>query len=416
MNTMTTTGPSTTVLMPKAFCELHFMVVEDHPLQRQMLMLALRNLGASHISEAADGHQALTLIRDTDTPVNIVVCDLDMPNMDGMAFIRHVGEYSHQPSLIVTSALEPGLLASVDTMAKAYGIRLLGTIEKPATPERLLHTIVKHDGEDRTLSSSGSTILSLEDIKSALEEDRFVAYFQPKVSLPAGSLAGAEALARLRHPQLGIVPPSAFISLMESEGLIDRLTWAMLLQSATACAEWQRRGIQITVSVNLSLVSLGDPALADRITELVRDQQLDPRMMVLEITESAAMTDIGPALENLARLRMKGFGLSIDDFGTGYSSMQQLSRIPFTELKIDRSFVADAGNNQQRRIMLESSNNLAQKLGLKAVAEGVETREELQQLEQIGCAIAQGYFIARPMPAAEFLDWALKWRPESLLR
>jgi EAL domain-containing protein (putative c-di-GMP-specific phosphodiesterase class I) len=132
--------------------------------------------------------------------------------------------------------------------------------------------------------------------------------------------------------------------------------------------------------------------------------------MVLEITETAAMTDIGKALENLARLRMKGFGLSIDDYGTGYSSMQQLSRIPFTELKIDQSFVLSATEKESSRVMLASSLDLARNLKLKSVAEGVETRAHWDVLKNLGCDIAQGYFVARPMEAKAFEDWVLEWR------
>jgi EAL domain-containing protein (putative c-di-GMP-specific phosphodiesterase class I) len=231
------------------------------------------------------------------------------------------------------------------------------------------------------------------------------------VDLVKGEVVGAEALARWRHPQRGMVPPYAFIRVLEDRELIDKLTWIMVDRSAAACVAWRGQGLSVTVSVNLSPKSLEDPALADRITELVQKRGLQPRDMILEITESAAMTDVARALENLARLRVKGFGLSIDDYGTGYSSMQQLARIPFTELKIDRSFVTDAATHGQRGVMLESSIDMAHKLGLKVVAEGVETRADWNQLKRIGCSLAQGYFIAKPMPAAEFVDWAFEWTP-----
>ncbi len=178
--------------------------------------------------------------------------------------------------------------------------------------------------------------------------------------------------------------------------------------AAEACLNWQSSGLgeDINVSVNLSLKSLADTTLADRLTKTVADAGLHPKHMVLEITESAAMTDVAHCLENLARLRMKGFGLSIDDYGTGYSSMQQLSRIPFSELKIDRSFVTDVALYPQRRVILASSIDMARKLGLKVVAEGVESRVDWDRLKELGCTMAQGYFIAKPMPAAEFSTWA----------
>jgi EAL domain-containing protein (putative c-di-GMP-specific phosphodiesterase class I) len=406
----------TEIPLPEKTRGLRFLVVEDHPLQRKMLGIALRAIGAQHINEAAEGREALQLLHGADPRVDIVVCDLDMPNMDGMAFIRHLGDVAEHPALIVTSALDPGLLSSVETMARAYGIRLLGTIEKPATPEKLAPLVLNLDTRPHGGSRPDIPVLSETEVIAALEGDRIIPFFQPKVALSSGALVGAEALARLRHPDLGMMSPASFIGVVEKLGLIDRLTWSMLRQSAAACSAWQRQGLDITVSVNLSQSSLADPSLAGRITSLVSQQNLDPRKMVLEITESAAMTEVGPALENLTRLRMKGFGLSIDDFGTGYSSMQQLSRIPFTELKIDRSFVSGAEHHAQRKIILESSNDLARRLGLKSVAEGVETRSEWDELMRVGCAIAQGYFIAQPMPAAEFLRWAQDWHPQRLQR
>ena len=164
------------------------------------------------------------------------------------------------------------------------------------------------------------------------------------------------------------------------------------------------------MSVNLSLKSLTDIRLADRVTELVLSENLEPRHMVLELTESAATTDVGKALENLARLRMKGFGLSIDDYGTGYSSMQQLTRIAFTELKIDQSFVTNAAKQESAKVILESSLDMARKLNITAVAEGVETQADWNLLRQLGCGLAQGYFIARPMEAGAYPNWVRGWK------
>jgi len=390
---------------------LSVLVAEDHDFQRQMLVQALRSLRVGRIAEAKDGLEALDHLKRTDTRTDITICDLDMPNMDGMELIRRITETGTRSSLIVTSALDRTLIAAVGTMARDYGIRLLGAIEKPVTPQKLRALISRHLSIPQVLEEPPGPGLSGDEILAALEEERFEAFFQPKIDLHTGLLVGAEALARLRHPQRGIVGPSEFIGYLEEHGLIDRLTRIILRQAATACAGWLKEGLDITVSVNLSLTSLHDPALAEQVTQMVRAAGLDPARMVLEITESAAMADVGHALENLARMRMKGFGLSIDDFGTGYASLQQLARVPFTELKIDRSFVADASLNPRRNVMLESSNDLARRLGLKSVAEGVETRADWDHLRKIDCAVAQGYFIAKPMPAADFLGWARAWRP-----
>ena len=163
------------------------------------------------------------------------------------------------------------------------------------------------------------------------------------------------------------------------------------------------------MAVNLSIKSLSDVRVADQITEIVRQQEIDTRYIVLEITESAATTDLGQVLENLARLRMKGFELAIDDYGTGYSSLEQLTRIPFTELKIDQSFVTHAGRQESAKVILASSLDMARRLHLRAVAEGVETRANWDLLVQLGCDVAQGYYISKPMSAAAYLDWLGAW-------
>jgi EAL domain-containing protein (putative c-di-GMP-specific phosphodiesterase class I) len=217
---------------------------------------------------------------------------------------------------------------------------------------------------------------------------------------------GAEAVARWRHPQHGVIRPQAFIDSMERSGLIEDLTQVIVKEAAINCRRWREAGLDVSVGINLSLKSLHDVTLAERLTKLVHAQGLEPKQVIFEVTESAAAGDLARALENLSRLRMKGFGLSIDDYGTGYSSMQRLTRVPFTELKIDQSFVKNASTQPSSLAVLESSLEMAQKLGIVAVAEGVENRREWELVRSLGCQLAQGYFIARPMEAGQFLSWA----------
>lgn len=303
---------------------LNFLVAEDHEIQRRALVRMLVSLGAKDINEAPNGDAALKVMQDPIQPVDIVISDLDMPGMDGMEFIRHLGAAGMPVSVILISALEPNLLASVATMTEAYGIRLLGVIEKPITTRKLAPLIKLHKSVQEVVGrpTAAGPSFTLEEIAAGLKNAEFEPFFQPKVELATGKVKGAEALARWRHPHEGIVAPYAFIKPLEDNGLIDGLTWVMLKKAAAFCSRWRGAGLGATVSVNLSLKSLSDVQIADHVTEIVRCQNLEPRYMVLEVTESAATTDVGEALENLARLRMKGFGLSIDDYGTGYSSMQ----------------------------------------------------------------------------------------------
>jgi EAL domain-containing protein (putative c-di-GMP-specific phosphodiesterase class I)/FixJ family two-component response regulator len=393
---------------------LCFLVAEDHDFQRRTLVGMLKRLGAKNVIDAADGRAALGLLRDPATQVDIIVSDLDMPGMDGMELIRHIGEAGIPVSMILSSAIDRAVLASVQTMTKAYGIALLGAIEKPvaltkleAMIERYRPPLAKSDRPRAAMSP-----FSADDIRRGLQNDEFEPFFQPKIDLRTGQIESAEALARWRHPEKGIVGPYAFIGVMEDADLIDDLTWAMLKRSARQRLEWTDLGIapEMAVSVNLSLLSLMSTKIADRITEVVRGEGIEPNSIILEVTESAAMTEVPRALENLARLRMRGFRLSIDDYGTGYSSMQQLTRIAFTELKIDQSFVMSALDNETSKVILESSIDMARKLNIKSVAEGVETRAHWDLLQALGCDIAQGYFIARPMPGADVAEWAAQWK------
>jgi EAL domain-containing protein (putative c-di-GMP-specific phosphodiesterase class I) len=382
------------------------LVVEDDGFQRRTLARMLRSLGVPEVQEAGDGKQALALIQSA-RQADLVVCDLDMPQMDGMEFIRHLGRVDRKVSVIIASAQPNALLNSVAKMASAYDVRVLGTIEKPVTLEALRKLIVLHE-PTRPQPAQVSTIapgFSLKQILRGLREKQFEPFFQPKVDMVSGLVLGAEALARWRHPDHGVILPYVFIAPLERSGEIDLLTLLMLEKAARACATWRERCLELTVSVNLSLVSLSDTTIAERITAIVRAAGLDPLHMILEVTETAAMTEVAPALENLARLRMHGFGLSVDDYGTGFSSLQQLTRVPFTELKIDRGFVTNCSTNPSSLAIVDSSVEMAHRLKLRSVGEGVETQTDWDALKIIGCDMAQGYFIAKPMEQRLFQEF-----------
>ncbi len=387
---------------------LTVLVVEDHDFQRRTVARMLRSLGAETVMEAGNGRQALELIGGaTAVPVDLVICDLNMPEMDGMEFIRHLGQAKRTASVIICSAQGRALLNSVDKMTRAYGVRLLGVIEKPVTRDALREVVARHEvpKPKPVRSPTDAPSFTLEQILHGVRQKQFEPFFQPKVDLATGRALGAEALARWRHPEQGLIGPYAFIATLEQNGKLDELTFTMLDKAAKACHAWRERGLELTVSVNLSLVSLSDTALADRITHAVRSAGLEPRYMILEITETAAMTEVAPALENLARLRMRGFGLSVDDYGTGFSSLRQLTRVPFTELKIDQGFVTGCTANPASRAIVESSIQMARRLEIKSVAEGVETQADWDVLKLAGCDMAQGYFIARPVDEKSLLEF-----------
>ena len=392
-------------LTPAQVGELRFLVVEDQGFQRWALGRLLENLGATRIFSAADGHAALEIFKSLEPPIDVIVTDLNMPGMDGIQFIRHLGELGVPVALIVTSEQDRALIASVGTMARAYGVDVLDAIEKPVTNRKLAAALDRFVAPGVAAERHGLPAFSVDEILAGLARDEFEPYFQAKVEVETGRVRGAEALARWKHPQHGIVPPAAFIPPLERAGELGAITVPMLSKAVIACRAWRAAGHDLTVAVNISLTSLADTELADRVLAIVTDHGLEPRHVVLEVTETAAASHLGKVLENLSRLRMRGFGLSIDDYGTGYSSMQQLVHIPFSELKIDQSFVRNAPAQPSCRAILESSLEVAGKLGMSAVAEGVETKPECRLLHELGCPLAQGYYFARPMAAEEFMRW-----------
>ncbi len=389
---------------------LSILLVEDHGFQRRLGLRLLTDLGLNQLHEAADGFQALDLLRTLPEPPDVVLVDLDMPGMDGVEFIGIVAQERLARSIAVVSAMEPALLHTVQVMAKASGLRVLGCIEKPLTPGKLTTVLSLFESEAGGGHVVSDIEVSLEEARAALTRGEIVPWFQPQAEFGNGKIIGVEALARWRLADGRMVPPAAFVPVMEAGGLIDELTSLMLVQSCAWWKRWQARGMDLKISVNVSAHNLTGPEVADRYEAVLREHGLSPEHVVLEITESSVMSDTARGLGMLARLRLKGFGLSVDDFGTGYSSLSQLSQIPFTELKIDRGFVSGASGQPRKRAMIETSLDLARKLDLKVVAEGVETIEEWQLLAGLGCDYAQGFLISPPVPGEQLPDAIQRWR------
>ena len=393
---------------------LNILVVEDDRFQRTIVVEMLRALGLQNITEVANGQEDLDILRNPTPPkIDLIFSDLRMPGMDGMEFLRHLSEEAHNIEIVILSAMDKKLLSVVNKLSSLYQIQLLGALEKPITLQKLKDILAKSGKAQAVTAPTHSPKafnFSVDEILEGIQQKQFKPYLQPKVDLKTGNIVGAEALARWLHPTHGVIAPYAFIPVLEQAEQIDTLTFLILEESAVACRALLKQNHVIHIAVNLSLVSLGHPDIADKITEIVQSTGIDTNYITLEITESAAMTDAPIALENLARLYMNGFTLSIDDYGTGYSNLQQLTRIAFGELKIDQSFVQGVTNNEATMIVVASNIDMAHKLNIKSVAEGVETLEDWEKLREMQCDIGQGYYIAKPMSVEDFFGFVEKYR------
>ena len=251
------------------------------------------------------------------------------------------------------------------------------------------------------------------ELRRAIDQNELSLYFQPKVDLESGEVTCAEALVRWDHPRHGMLSPDMFVPIAEQTGLIRPLARWVLDAALRQCNRWRRDGLDLSVAVNLSMRNLHDPEVVDMIRQLLVRWGIPPASLVIEITESSLMADAARAMDVLGRLRGMGVSVSIDDFGTGYSSLAYLKRLPVNELKIDKSFVAHIASDHNDAAIVRSTIGLAHDLGLSVVAEGIEDQQTLEFLADLGCDVAQGYFISRPLPVVALGDWlaSANWHP-----
>lgn len=258
--------------------------------------------------------------------------------------------------------------------------------------------------QDRDLAHQRQITL-IRDLRRAAAEGELYLCYQPKLDLHHGHVRQAEALLRWQHPSLGLVSPAEFIPLAERTGSMGSLTQWVIEEAIRQLAEWEVRGLQVQLSVNISVDDLADDNLASRVTELLARYRVSARQLIFEITESAIMHNPAQALSVLEQLRGCGISLSVDDFGTGYSSLAQLQRLPVQELKIDQSFVRNLDSTSGDGVIVRSTIEMSHNLGLRVVAEGVEFEPSLKLLKLWKCDTAQGYLISRPLNAVAFERW-----------
>ena len=389
------------------------LVVDDDPVVLMQMQQMLASIGVAEVLSARNGVEAILRMSRRKEPLEVVVCDLNMPEMDGVEMIRRFGQSGFRGGLILMSGADEQLMTTVGKLAELQGLTVLGQIHKPATPEAMrgLLRLASSVPIDRQPVRSGS-VLTPDAIRAGIAASEFSVWLQPKVNAETLEPVGVEALARWRQKDGSYVPPDLFIVVAERSGIIGELSGVLLAQALQQGARLHAAGFLLTVSINLSALWLDDLNLPDLMLRSVLAVKLTPADIILEVTETGVTKDLAIALDVLTRLRLKGFGLSIDDFGIGYSSFEQLGRIPFTEMKLDRSFVNRGTQDSAARAILESSMAMAQKLKLTTVAEGVETEGELELMRDLGCDNVQGYLIAKPMPADELIAWLQRHRVE----
>jgi len=335
---------------------------------------------------------------------SLVVLDLQLPGMDGIEVIRNLARLATDTGVLLVSGMDQRVLVSARQVGESLGLKMLGVLQKPILLEDLEALLqTQLDSEAR---------LRADDLRRGIEEMELVVHYLPRLVKERGTwqIRGAEALVRWQHPRLGLLYPGQFLALAEGNDMIVAITDFVLSDAVRQAGLWRGHGHSLGVAVNLSPRLVRDVGFPDRLGRLLREYDLPPELLTIEVTEASSLHDVEMVTDVFTRLRVKGIGLSLDDFGTGTSSITQLYRMPFTELKIDRSLVSELPHTQAAATVVTAIVELAHRLSLTVCAEGIETEAQFSFMDQAGCEALQGQLISKAVPAAELEALAKAWQ------
>lgn len=394
--------------------ELRILVIDDDHFSLRLITEHLSRQGYVHVTCVLRAAEALVLLHGADRPPDIILCDLNMPDVDGIQFIEALGKTMWDGSLVLLTGENSRLLDAGTQLARTLGIQVAGTLGKPIDPQ-ILRALLD-DYEPRSYpyvdSLRNDDCYTVGELADAIEGGQLILHYQPQVRLSDGVATSIECLVRWRHPEDGLVYPEHLIPLAEEHELIDMLTERVVRMAMDQTRTWRERGLHLPVAINLSMNTLQREDVVEWLMGMLDDGGQRPQDVIWEVTETKFMRSLHRTLSNLTRLSLKKCGLSIDDFGTGHSSLAQLRDLPFTELKIDRSFVHNGDGDPVRRAIVSASAALARSLKMNCIAEGVETIADWAFVQELGCTHAQGWAIARPMPAISIPSWLERWSGE----
>ena len=376
------------------------LIIDDDRLQRLVISRCVQKLGWSSDEASSLGDARMWL---ESRSFYALVIDLCLGEEDGLAVLRTVRELAPEVLVTFVSGADDRILAACFRVARGMGLRVAGTLRKPIKADSLQALLISQPSR-LPLEPPEFVTPTAEQFERALDRGEIYAEFQPKVDLRSRRLIGVEALARWHSPQFGYIPPDLFVPIAERSGLIGTLTDMMLSQAISLCREC--RGIQpdFNIAINVSPLLLSNEGFVEDIDRKLIDGNLPHAALVVEITESTMLLNPTLATEILTRLSIKGVRASIDDFGTGHSSLISLLRSPFSELKLDRSFVEASQTDDEAWKIITAVLLMAHELGMRVVAEGVESKRIGERLREAGCDIAQGWLYGRSMGKRKLLS------------
>lgn len=368
--------------------------VDDDPFFLHFIEDKFQEIGVSNVNLFSDPNLGLESLIVKSEFSDLVLVDLQMPEIDGIAFLKLLGDAGYKGQVIVISGFESKVLHMAESIAKQRNLAILGQLTKPFSAVQLNGLVDR--ALSRILAAENSelaaTVGNYNPDEFEINDESLCPVIQPQVCLDNESIIGYEILSRLKSSDGSIIYPSQFISDFEENGRISEFNKVLFRSSLARMAKYEN----VNFSMNLSMRDLNSHRIVDDIDSLLNEFGVQANRLTIEITETCLVDNLLTAQEIATRLRLLGCSLAIDDYGTGYSTMKQLTEFPFRELKIDRQYIANCHNHEENQIIIRSTVEMAKALGMKTVAEGVETKQELEFVREAGVEIVQGYYFSKP--------------------
>lgn len=394
------------------------LVIDDDPMALKVLTVqlrafGLRSFGYPDLMTSESAQAAVALLESGHDSIALILCDLQMPGMDGVQFVRHLAQLKYQGGLVLVSGEDKRILQTAEQLALAHGLRVLGAFQKPIFRDQLLTVLAAALPRAEADPVGDGLPCSADELEHAIESGQLLSFCQPKIDLDSDDVIGVEALVGWRHPEHGLISPDKLMGLARSSNLLDKVADVALKYAVRQAGRWRDAGLPINVAVNISMSHLSSLEFPNELEKMAQDAGIPLNCLTLEIRESEVLADPLLQLDTLARLRLKGVSLSIDEFGIGSPALVLLRNSPFDELKIDRGIVHQSVRDPIFDAILQTSLQVGRGFGMKIVGTGVSDQIDWDGLHSIGCGYAQGDFIEKPMLVDDFKDWLGQWRARS---
>ncbi len=390
-------------------------VVLGDTTRRAQLTAELAAHGWRGVREFSGPRQAITQLQRDRRPPQVIITGLHFPSGDGFDLMRELAGLPSPPAVFVFSHQQRAVIRTATELARARGLVVAGDADFLTAPAAVVATVTGFAlARGEPAAPAAPAPLAPDALRAMVASRQIVTFLQPKVRLDTGEVSGFEALMRGVDAAGAIVGPDRFIGGLADGGLLAEVTVQAFAQIIDFLGRCLSNGYPVSASLNASLGLIADAAFCGDLVDMADRAGIDPSWITIEITETEAMSDLPTVMERTARVRMRGFNLSIDDFGTAYSSFMQLSQLPFSELKLERGFIAGSHLDPRKQAIVHACATLGTRLGLSVVAEGIESPQDLAAVRAAGCTHGQGYLFARPMPAARACEWLFACRGSAL--